>query len=518
MTEKGWFFNSIEDQEQLQRIKEKTERLGITSDEMDELGLPIVFVDEVFSDAEILKYAENLRIEKAKKANRVVVPDIVEEVPTEDTTTPYSNEELLDQYTPEVIDDNNDIQEVQVDNDIEITPIDDSNFTDQNNNVEVPQLQVNTVESTTTTIIEEEKPKVKRTRKKTIKKEEIVEKEVEVKAQPKIRASSTVKEVDVSKLKILNVSSTDAQKNYFDYLKTNNKSIFASYEVTLPQSGYKAQLRGLTAEEMDLLRNSVLSNNDSLENKLQDIIYACIQDTSIGHITYEEFMVMTAAADYNILLFAVMHQTFGKINKFNIECSKCDHKFEKDILTEHLIHERSDELKEITLNIINAPDKKIAQQNSLLNTFEKNLQITDTDIIVTIKYNNIKKGNKILNYLKSLSLSDEQTMTRKYQIALVLESILLPQYNQDTKEIVGYAKIESIVEIWKYLDTIPESVYDILMEDINAVLEPYKSTFSIPEIACPNCRSKIASQEINISVYFLVETLRGVLDTKTENS
>ena len=483
---RGWFFSTASSPERAQEVKERLDNLGITEAEIEEIGLPFMLVDETLEDDELLEYVKELR---SSKPIDIKVDNTSNDNPLE--ISQDNEEEVYKQQEEDNI--NTDYNNAELtEEDLKESIAYEEEIPTLNEVAEIPNLDIETEE--------ELKPKVKKTRKKTIKKKE------EVNNTPPENllnmSDLSIKEVDVSKLNILKLPTTDVQNNFFNHLKT----VFPVYEVTLPQSGYTAQLRGLTVQEIDMFKNSVYNNSASIEDKLEDFIYKCIQDTSIGNMTIEEFRKNTSALDYNILVFAALHQTFGRINKFSIVCPACQTKNEKDIATVHLIHNKSEKLNEKINEIVTANDKQEAVQNSLLKTFNKNIQDPYTGLILSIKYFNLDKNRKINTYINSLKIEDESIRSRKYSLSLAVDKLYLPQYDIN-KKLVGYGETESLVEIWKYLDTIPQkSVDDIITTIDNSLLE-YVITFKLPDTVCQGCKSKIEGTNISVEQYFLAEAL-----------
>lgn len=346
--------------------------------------------------------------------------------------------------------------------------------------------------------------------------EEEPKKEVKPKATRKPRASKKQVEIkeeideyddddeDLSNIRILDVSSHQAYNNYQQHLSLN----FPTYEVTLPQSGYNAKLRGLTADEIDILKNSINASFQSSREDLINIVYRCIKHTGLPQFTKQDFEEYTSFLDFNILLFGIMHQTYGALNDFDFVCPHCNERFQRKIITDTLIKNTSEVIGERIEDITAASDKTIPFKNSLLRKFNKRLRIPETDFIIDIRLSNLNKDKKMMGHFSKLS--DKEKDTRKFYLTMLISKLYLPQYSEDSK-VIGYVEITTPTEIYKFLDSVKSKSYNKILPKINKILEDLTIHFELPDLPCPNCSGVIQGSRIELSEYFLLEVVRDGL-------
>ena len=339
-------------------------------------------------------------------------------------------------------------------------------------------------------------------------------------AKPKVEPGlkQIIKEVeededdeDLFNLPIMNVSTMHAHDNYIKHVNMN----VATYEVVLPQSGYSAKMRGLTADEIDVLRNSINTSYQSSREDLTKIVFNCIRETGLKQFTLSDFENYTSLLDFNILLFGILHQTYGALNSFDFTCPHCSNSFKRDIVTNSLIQVKSQDASDAVVNIQHAKDKNEAFKKSLLRNYRKRLRIPESDIIIEIGLANIVRDKTIGSYFSRLS--DKEKNTRKFFLTSIITKLLLPQYDINGG-VAGYAEVTSPSEIYSYLDDVKSKSYNKIIPKINKILDKYTIAFKIPDVTCPSCRKDIEGSNIDMADYFLLEVIRdGFVELNQES-
>lgn len=344
----------------------------------------------------------------------------------------------------------------------------------------------------------ESKPKRKETKKK---KDKIVEKQKEI-----------VEDLDdddldddedyLDNLKIMNVSSMTAYQNY----NNNKNQQFPTFEVTLPQSGYNAKVRGMKASEIDVLKNSIERSAEARRKTLTQIVFNCIVDTGLKTFNIRDFEENTAILDFNILLYGIMHQTYGAINEYRFTCNNCGESFIKKVPTIDLASDQqADKAIEKIDEIKNSQNKDETFKNSVLRNFSKKFRIPETDFVIEFRFSNLKQDEKVLRNLGKLT--DEEKTTRLFFVTMVTNKLYIPQYDTNG-ELLGHAPIDTPVEIYKFLDSIKSTSFTKLIKRIEKVLDEYTIVFQTPETICPSCHNMIPRMKVEIVDYFLLQTYK----------
>lgn len=458
-------FNVFENlsQEQESELRERMEILKISEEEINSLYLPYMIIDEI-SDEELLS---QIRLKKQVKK---------EEVEEEIVTLEEEDEEL-----DERISDLDKLISEKLAEEKSMNPEEEFNNIIKNANIIQP-------------VKEEKNKKQRQPRKKS--KEESINDEEEI----KLKKSSISDDDLIKNLKILDVSAFQAYNNY----NNGKKTLTPTYEVVLPQSGYRAKMRGLKADEIDMLKNSINVSAESSREILEKIVFDCIDDTGLDDFSIDDFKNQTSVTDFDILLFGILHQTYGELNEFGLTCNHCGNSFNRKIITSDLIQAKDGEIQDIVNGIINSKDANKTLANSMLNTYRKLIRIPETDMIVEIKFSSLNRERRLLPYFKEIPSAERST--RRFYITMSASMLLLPQYDAQGN-LLGHAKVESPVEIFNFLENVPSTSFYEVINEINRIVDEYTITFKTPEVKCPKCREMVNKHNVSISEYFLYQTL-----------
>lgn len=397
-------------------------------------------------------YLPNLSEDSLKQIPEEILEQLVEDVPQEDIT------KFEDSY----------IEKFELD----ITP---TALTPKTNEEEPENLEsffdkfeeVNAMEPEDVTGNDEEKPLE-------IEKEKIVE----------------PKRTDLFNLPLVDAPVSTVKMNYDAFLA---KTLKSTYFVILPISGYSANVRGMTVEELDSVKTSATSNEDRMDI-LARIIYSCILDTSIGKMSYDSYILNTAQTELPILLFGIMIKTFGHINTINYKCNSCG-TTNKDINLDlnSLMQIKTDKVTDIMrkIDLKEEPEKYIKE--SLLKTLDVRFQLPKSRVVVSAKFGTLEKDVSLSKFKKHLSIKDGNLVA---DLLHFVECIFVPVFDKSgTEESGNFAKYTKTTDIYHYLK-------DMALEDLRvfaselAVLDDYQINFN-REINCTHCRAK---NEISVDI------------------
>ncbi len=251
-----------------------------------------------------------------------------------------------------------------------------------------------------------------------------------------------------------------------------NKSYYWSYE----ESKWMLNLEKYKESALERLKNECGTKISDLTKGIPD------DEIKTYTIQYEEAIKYKNATpeekdteveikvliDFNILLFGIMHQTYGALNDFDFVCPHCNERFQRKIITDTLIKNTSESIGERIEDITAASDKTIPFKNSLLRKFNKRLRIPETDFIIDIRLSNLNKDKKMMGHFSKLS--DKEKDTRKFYLTMLISKLYLPQYSEDSK-VIGYVEITTPTEIYKFLDSVKSKSYNKILPKINKILK-----------------------------------------------
>lgn len=279
------------------------------------------------------------------------------------------------------------------------------------------------------------------------------------------------------KIPIVEKTSADAFSNYQQYL---NRTIRSSYFVVLPLSGYTADVRGLTIEEIDTLQESY-EDFYAMKLRTKEIIFNCIQKSSVP-LDFERFKAITAISEIKILLFGILIKTFGKINNFDFNCSHCGDKNSITVDLNSVLRVET----ETTLTKINAIQKAEDPELCVTEAVKNKIQqifLPDTKILLEAQIPNFSKEDEVLKFFRDRNKSIENSTLYSY---LTLVKTLYIPYISPEGEIIGYTPIISTEESYNYLNNMTKPDKDAFLEKIQE-LDQFDVSFAVEKIPCKSC-------------------------------
>lgn len=336
--------------------------------------------------------------------------------------------------------------------------------------------------------------------KKTKKESNINIKEVnEVKSE--VKNSDLFSNLNLNNIKILtDMSMMEAYNSYNDM---KHEILTPVYEVTLPISGYNAKMRGLKLDELDYIRNSILSDKNSFRSTIEHIVYSCIVDTGIKNFSKDAFLKGTSLLDFDCLLFGVMRNTYGALNGLSFICPHCGQEFEQKILTEDLVFTQNEDISKI-IHDLSVQDKTEYFENSVLKQMHKRFIFKNSGILVDLKFPNLIK-DKLIEKQFSKNLNEELKSTRRYFILAFIDKLYIPIIKNDQLE--GFYPIESTQEIYRKLEDVSIEDMGECIDVISNLTERYKIEFKTPKLLCSHCKSEIDRSPFNISDNFFQKVI-----------
>jgi len=283
-----------------------------------------------------------------------------------------------------------------------------------------------------------------------------------------------------------------------------SKNIDVTHHIVLPQSGYEAEVRGMKIDEIDAMKNS-FSDDFLAQEKLRKIMYACISNTSIGNMSYDDFINRTSTDDIEIILFAIMKMTYGEITHFDIHCPHCQNVEKKTISMDRLIKIESENVIKLVNDIITS-DPKEAINNSLL-TKTTRVQLPKSKIILELQLASLAEEARVQRDFRNLPMEDKNTTV--FTLLNIIKKAFIPNIEGDTGEVNGYVQYTQHKDIYFLLKD------SLTKEDLNAIKDATidfsknRISFEIPSEKCtnPECGKEITNIKVEIIQNFLLETI-----------
>ena len=317
----------------------------------------------------------------------------------------------------------------------------------------------------------------------------------------------------------INLDSIYINKDYVP-LKINKNvdklvAIKPSTQVLLLQSGYSAELTALNNHE---LRSMITNNIDyrSLKEKAYTIIYKHIQNSSIGSMTFQQFLEITSFLDEPTLFYGLFDMTFTGDNKYTIYCTNpgCQaytNGFEVKVNNKNLIKSVGDEMKlyEQRDNLIEQKfDAADLVQHSLVH-HTKRVLLKESTFVVDIRIPSLH------DYLHEALFNKNPKFAAEYMqelgTALFIEQFLIPDiigWNGNDVEKLEWLPITDVDKRIEYLCKLSMNDFDQLIKEIDTFYNMYRLEYAIQNVVCPICGRKLG--DVNIAMDDLLFHLTNV--------
>lgn len=287
-----------------------------------------------------------------------------------------------------------------------------------------------------------------------------------------------------------------------------------STSIVLPVSGLTMNVGGCsTYELLTLLTNDRDNLVESQRNKWS-LLHSKVLDTSIGKLSFDEFLNNVAQMEYEIIVYGVLCATYPEDDKFPLNCPKCKTRFEHPYQVRSLLRaeEISDKLMEAIQHTVDCSgtleDAKQCHEESLLNNVET-IRLPQSGYLFTLGVQSAQEF--IENSMETISDMDE-----KYNQSAILASAVKAVYVEDPDD-GEYYMLEEQMDI---IETI-YSLYDrdllVLGQKIGKLVEGMDYKFGLMDITCSNPRCKQHTNTVRVDLEdILFHKYQQVMNTNIE--
>ena len=266
-------------------------------------------------------------------------------------------------------------------------------------------------------------------------------KEVEEKVnEPRKKAKS----VDISKLKVVNKTEIDKERDLKNALYGNK----AAFQIVAAQSGYMAKVLPLVHKDVI---NILYSNLGRYEYKkgVYRVIWEKIFDTSVGKMNFDEWLQRTSVEDMETFYYGVYCSTFPNEGSFRYTCPHCGNEKEYKINHRHLVKTTDREKMKRLIDEVsrNATTRESMEAYSLIGKNEA-IQLTESGIIIELRTPTLYDSLEILRTVPEKTI-DKDTLSVTNM--LYVNRLLVPS-KDDKSVFVEETKRQSILRI---IDNLP---------------------------------------------------------------
>lgn len=299
---------------------------------------------------------------------------------------------------------------------------------------------------------------------------------------------------------IINKTDDSSPLALHDILEQN--SVFTpkyTFPVIALKSGYKAEISALTTNEKIEIRNI---NGSALDQtlKLLKLIHRKIVNTSVGRISFDKFLQITAESDYETLVYGLYAASFPNATEYTLECPHCGEKITLPLYPSQLIEvidrERSGKyVQEVLLNYNKGEEflkSSLVQQRKRI-VLPHSKSIVE---IITPTLHQMISNMRITENLKNRFDSELIAISKSISNIAVLDIGAL-QAGQGVK----YVGLPTGVDTLSYLsENVNGEDMKAIRRAISEQMRTYSVKYRIPDFTCPahSCSKEIKEVEIDL--------------------
>lgn len=297
--------------------------------------------------------------------------------------------------------------------------------------------------------------------------------------------------IDVNSIEIIDAPQGLSKIDDYD-LVINNRP---TYQVVCNQSCYVAQMEALKYADSMAITNSSLDAYAS-RVKLYQTIYAKTNATSLGKISYKDFLRITSFYDISSLIYGIYQQSFPGETEFTINCGHCSKPVDVKINNDTLVSAKDESVYKNIMDVINSvnnPEEALGK--SIVNKTTRKV-LPDTKIIVDIQTPSLHDHLTILGSVDKNKIDENADLIA---IMLFLKKILMLDVKASMESgTAKYYEIKNNSEIAKLIRDLPLEDFKILSEEMQKRIDQYAINYKISSFPCPHCAKDLGDIPIDM--------------------
>lgn len=314
---------------------------------------------------------------------------------------------------------------------------------------------------------------------------------------------SIFKDVDIKDFKVIENSNALDISAYVNEALTPKSST----QVVAIQSSYAAHMTELNFSDRDVLMNST-SDGVNASRKRFKTIYSKIIDSSIGRMTFDEWLKVTAYADLDVLMYGIYAQTFPESNEFDIRCAHCGATTKVSVMPHQLVAMVNKEanytkIQEILKAQVSSPLEIL--HSSMVSKAERRIMPDSRIIIETLSPSCFHYLEHISKYDPNKMDDDQETFGTMLYIGRIFTPNLAAsrKYKKAIFDEISSKDFDKKFNIIKRLSNRDGS---LLTKMINERESVYQVQHRLKGVQCQTCRRDLGNIPIDMSnlLFFLL--------------
>jgi hypothetical protein len=312
----------------------------------------------------------------------------------------------------------------------------------------------------------------------------------------KLERSKKIKIEEIESMPLKTLKTKKQKKNVKIENIIEKKQSLHSTNIVLLASNYTAVMRGCTPYE---LMEIIMENQNEVVNQEMrwKLIHRKLEQTSIGPMTFNEFLQNTATLDYNTFLFGILCSTYPENDKFPLNCQNepCKRQFDHDYSIKSLIRAEkiTDPCKEKVMQIVDASHidttaKELHTNSNLMQL--KRIQLPVSEYIVDLSI------QSAYDFIYKSIQEIKENKEEKYNQAAVTSSIIRKLYIPDDND--EYFEFDNPMEITKAIYNLNTTDLKVLYFQAEKILENTSFEYGLMNVVCPYCKTVTNTVPIDV--------------------
>lgn len=297
--------------------------------------------------------------------------------------------------------------------------------------------------------------------------------------------------IDLTSIKI-----KKPKKSSASYARIRKSRLASTQQVVLPNTALVVEMAGFSSPDLRNIATTIRTMDAyrAAEFRFKQI-FNKIADTSIGKLTWDEFLRCTSLLEVNILYYGLFCSTYPDSNKYPGKCTnpECRQQFEFDYPNSALMflkEDRREQARQAVLDVLKGVhNAKDLLENSEVNTINRVL-LKESGTIVDLRHPSLYNElyDVLQNVTQDMMVSDSVTV----DIMPFVEAV----YVLDPVD-GNYIQLESFDDKFMELSSLKESDDIVLSKNIGKIIEKYNIKFGFRDVSCPHCKAKMEDVEID---------------------
>ena len=321
--------------------------------------------------------------------------------------------------------------------------------------------------------------------------------------------------IDVNKVKIVDKSIVERFTNA--NIKINGRPTF---EVVCNQSGYVAHVESLKYSDLSALENST-GGLYAQKQRIYKTIYNKINSTSLGDLTYEQFLKITSLFDIPSLEYGVYCQTFKTESEFTVVCPHCEKPSDIKVNNKELLVYKDQNAFDNVQNILGSvslPDD--AMKNAAVN-IRNRILLPESKMMIDIKLPTLYKYLEIIGSVNPNMFEEVENIVG---LMIFIDKVFKLDVNKliETGEVEYYEikyEEDGSRDLKREREEIAKIISDLELDDslaiqleIKILTNLYSIEIGLKGFNCPKCGKFMDKRILDIeeTLFFKLEQMQQI--------